>query len=590
MNPHPGNRDQEEELGPIPPPQPPPPLIPHSEGKDGKRPDYTPSRLSVFPTLPPYSGPYAVGCHDIVFTPSREEEHTEPVIFRLYYPAELPSHSERMYPRPHWLPNPFKLYSTGYGHFLKVPWYISRPLFASTLSFTRLPAHMNAPLASQLPKIHPESIMSSASPSPSPTPSTSSVVQSIRFPVMLFSHGLGGCRTTYSTFCGEMASYGFVVAALEHREGSAAVSGLQKGKDPVLYRHILTSEAEEPIRREQLEHRVREVQAVWSLLDGLNDGTHVQSRTLHPPPPSSSSKSKKNNRLTSTPMSTPFTPRDLAGRLDMSRVIMSGHSFGAATTFASMHQTPGRFVAGIAMDTWMLPLEASGLLGPEIPPPPRPVISINSQVFTRWKSNYAALSQTMAQTPEPSYLMTIRGSAHQNQSDFPTLFRWATPAGAMGWWKRRKQRRNGEEHETPVVVDPVEALRCNNRACLAFLYRVLCVDGARRVLEGKEGEGEGEGEEGAVGTILPSRINTLTWRDILGEGPIKTLEGRRCEGDPGMEVYDRQVEGARRQVESTLSLVETSLPKGEEEGEGEGEEGDGLKEDIEDAASRLPVG
>ena len=38
-----------------------------------------------------------------------------------------------------------------------------------------------------------------------------------RYPVVIFSHGIGGNRTCNTTVCCELASQGYIVAAVEHR-------------------------------------------------------------------------------------------------------------------------------------------------------------------------------------------------------------------------------------------------------------------------------------------------------------------------------------------------------------------------------------
>lgn len=45
-----------------------------------------------------------------------------------------------------------------------------------------------------------------------------------KWPLVIFSHGVGCSRLMYSTFCGEMASQGYIVCGIEHRDGTSPCS------------------------------------------------------------------------------------------------------------------------------------------------------------------------------------------------------------------------------------------------------------------------------------------------------------------------------------------------------------------------------
>jgi platelet-activating factor acetylhydrolase len=54
------------------------------------------------------------------------------------------------------------------------------------------------------------------------------------WPLVLFSHGLAGTRTTYSVLCAHLAAQGRVVLALEHRDGSGPAV-FPRGRRPLRY-------------------------------------------------------------------------------------------------------------------------------------------------------------------------------------------------------------------------------------------------------------------------------------------------------------------------------------------------------------------
>src|SRR5204862_1099777 len=86
---------------------------------------------------------------------------------------------------------------------------------------------------------------------------------SSRFPVMIFSHGLGGSRNAYSQWCGSIASYGVFVASIEHRDGSAPISIVHAGSQKqaaVPYRRIAEyNDQTKDYRTSQLAQRMYEV-------------------------------------------------------------------------------------------------------------------------------------------------------------------------------------------------------------------------------------------------------------------------------------------------------------------------------------------
>jgi len=79
------------------------------------------------------------------------------------------------------------------------------PIAAAAIYGTTFPAEPNAPL------LDPSSLQDSPE-----APE--------RWPLVIFSHGVGCSRLMYSAFCGELASRGFICCAIEHRDGTSPSS------------------------------------------------------------------------------------------------------------------------------------------------------------------------------------------------------------------------------------------------------------------------------------------------------------------------------------------------------------------------------
>ena len=336
----------------------------------------------------------------------------ETVLVTIYYPSYFGSGSGPApsgldhWSRPTWLPRPRPKVSAGYGRFASMPEWLVAVFFLFTSWFTKIPAFRNAALATHWP---PESNsrksgweIKNQSGKPPPGQPEEPV-----FPLLMFSHGLGGTRTAYSSVCGELASYGFVVCALEHRDGSGPrtfinhpTNGLgcreerertggidhapgssrfpydmvdflfpQKDRNDTAPNHTVDKE----LRAAQIELRLAELEEAFEVMRLLCEGKGdiLEKHNLRGPgTPGASSHGLSG-----------IDWRSWDGRFHLESVTVVGHSFGAATTVEILrHSDRFQWVSqGIIYDVWGM-----AVTPPKDNPAHRihsPLLGINSEAF-----------------------------------------------------------------------------------------------------------------------------------------------------------------------------------------------------------------
>jgi len=267
------------------------------------------------------------------------------------------------------------------------------------------------------------------SPSVDPVPDT--MDRSTSWPLVIFSHGLGGNATTYSQLCMHLASTGKVVLAMEHRDGTCPVTRPRSEKtgeqSSLLYirsnevvwadnSHI--GDFKDPrftFRAEQLEFRRREIYLAYSAFRKLVlTGERGDLRTL-------------DDSL--------IDWESWAGGLVQcdEGVSLVGHSFGGATVFSILSEpSPKRedvshipVSHGLVLDPWLEPLASPGPepfteLHSESKSKLHKTMIINSEPFTLWKDHFRRLEGVVPAWPE-STLVTVVGARHISFSDFPFL-------------------------------------------------------------------------------------------------------------------------------------------------------------------------
>ncbi|GAK62542.1 phospholipase A2, group VII [Moesziomyces antarcticus] len=389
--------------------------------------------------------------------------HLETVLFTIYYPTlPMTASEEKRYPRAAWLGRPVHAgvrallqYVGQYGLFA-----IPASPAVMTLINARLPARVGPPLAD------PEELHRQAHPDRQGTDRAKAGNFGKRppqFPVVVFSHGLAGNRLSYSQFCGELASQGIIVAAIEHRDGSG-VSSIVRGEEapnqagksaslPKIIGHPSSgrmkasvpyftfetiglqsfatepSEREVDLRRDQIEMRHAEIEETLYVLNEINEGRGyeiVQRSTRNLGTKlAGHSASATNARLPGNSILKAERPlEDWRGKLDLEFPTLCGHSFGGATVLELMRK-PNPFPMAIVLDPWVEPVrdpakeedEVKGRIG-------KPVYVLNSESFTVWEEHFDKLKRICLdarKTSSRGWLLTLTGSKHTDFSDYPFL-------------------------------------------------------------------------------------------------------------------------------------------------------------------------
>ena len=233
--------------------------------------------------LPEYLGPHSVGVVDFETTKTS-------LLLRLYYPStKQPSDT-----RAKWLPDSL-MYMRGYVSFMNLPTIVAY-LLSPFLGRYRKPAFANSQIIS------------------GETP----------LPIFIFSHGLCGMRTTYSSFLGSLASIGFLVVAIEHSDKSGCITTRLGAEIPYEHPNGVKTCIGSPSgflewtqgqimsgllqwRQGQIVHRIDEIQNTVKFLADLNNG-EISLDQLY-----------GNLKI---------DPLMFKGRLDLENLVLGGHSFG----------------------------------------------------------------------------------------------------------------------------------------------------------------------------------------------------------------------------------------------------------------------
>lgn len=239
-------------------------------------------------------------------------------------------------------------------------------------------------------------------------------------PVLVFSHGLGGSYEQYSALCSAIASFGVIVVALEHDDGSGSFALRAPDGPPVFYTKVpadldyTTRSNVVDFRAPFLRRRLADIAAVCKHREALAARSGAAAAR------GGSEGDDERARIA-------LAEALLGGA---GATLLAGHSFGGATAYLAVQEAArggagGLFAAPFAgcllMDFWPYPLPEEAVqegLAPSV----TPTLIMQSQQFVENDENpltqrIVANSRTGTEADRALLPVFLGGSRHQSWAD-----------------------------------------------------------------------------------------------------------------------------------------------------------------------------
>lgn len=210
--------------------------------------------------IPAPTGPMKVGCLDVMHRFPRQEDG---LLVRLFYPTE--PGLEGTYEYAKWFSHLKYVKSFARSLQMKESGELSAILegkISACCAWDTLGEDVWVGVAGRYNTL---SDTAPRTPALDSAPVASSGTTGGTLPLVVFSHGLSGMRTVYSGICCDLASHGFLVAVIEHRDESAGLclrrvpvssgfGGCEYQDDWILYRELKAGEKGFPLRQRQVRY------------------------------------------------------------------------------------------------------------------------------------------------------------------------------------------------------------------------------------------------------------------------------------------------------------------------------------------------